>query len=311
MNAATFQNISNFSNSFLKTYSFTVPYQIKLSMFKKLVYLSFCFSMFLMACHSDSDKQSGSDDSSDSMAKFAKDTKFKEAHEIPAEINFQGKGKMITFKTPDGREGSAYSVKKAEPTNNYLFISHEWWGLNDFIKRESDRLFEALGDVNVLALDLYDGNVADNRDDAGKFMSAVKRERAEAIIKGALQYVGQDAKIGTIGWCFGGGWSLRTSILAGKQGVGCVMFYGLPVKKADELMPLQADILGLFAKKDDWINENVIGAFEALTKATGKKMEVHWFDAAHAFANPTSPRYNEEAAQKANKLALDFLKSHL
>jgi len=245
------------------------------------------------------------------MAQFAKDTKFKEAHEIPAKINFEGKGKMISFPTPDGRQGSAYFVKTEESSQKYLFISHEWWGLNDFIKRESDRLFDALGDANVLALDLYDGNVADNRDDAGKFMSAVKQERAEAIIEGALKYAGQDAKIGSIGWCFGGGWSLRTSILAGKQGVGCVMFYGLPVKNAKELMPLQADILGLFAKKDDWINEKVVGAFEALTKATGKKMEVHWFDAAHAFANPTSPRYNENAARKANKLALDFLKARL
>jgi carboxymethylenebutenolidase len=280
-------------------------------MFKKLIYLSFCFSMLLMACNNDPGRQTDSDESSEGMSQFAKEKEFKEAHEIPANINFEGKGEMITFKTPDGSEGSAYAVKTAEPSERYLFIIHEWWGLNDHIKRESDRLFEALGYTNVLALDLYDGNVADNRDDAGKFMSAVKQERAEAIIKGALAYAGQDAKIGTIGWCFGGGWSLRSSILAGKQGVGCVLFYGMPVKRADELIPLEADILGLFAKKDDWINEKVIGAFEALTKATGKKMEVHWFEAAHAFANPTSPRYNEEAAQKANKLALDFLKERL
>jgi carboxymethylenebutenolidase len=83
------------------------------------------------------------------------------------------------------------------------------------------------------------------------------------------------------------------------------------VEKANELAPLQADVLGLFAKQDDWINEKVVGKFEALAKATGKNLEVHWYNAAHAFANPSGQRYNQEAAQQANKLALDFLRKHL
>ena len=162
-----------------------------------------------------------------------------------------------------------------------------------------------------MALDLYDGNVTDDRDQAGKYMKAATQERCEAIINGALALAGADAKVATVGWCFGGGWSLRSSILAGERGVGCVMYYGMPVEKAKELAPLKADVLGIFAKKDGWINEKVITPFEALAKATDKNLDVHWFDAEHAFANPSSPRYNEAAAKEANGLALAFFKEKL
>lgn len=245
------------------------------------------------------------------MAQHVDDPGFKDAHEEPANIDFQGKGEMVEFRTPDGGMGKAYTLRPAETSNKFLFVVHEWWGLNDQVKQEADRLFGELGNVNVMALDLYDGNVTDNPDEAGKLMKAAKPERCEAIIKGALAMAGKDGKVATVGWCFGGGWSLRTSILAGERGAGCVMYYGMPVERADELAPLQADVVGIFAKEDGWINEEVVGKFEALAKATGKQFETHWYDAEHAFANPSSPRYNEAAAQQANAVALKFLKEKL
>ena len=245
------------------------------------------------------------------MAELTKDEGFRNAHETPEKIAFKGKGAMKEFPTPDGKTGKAYALAPASESDKYLFVIHEWWGLNDHIKQEAERLFKELGNVNVLALDLYDGNVATQRDEASKFMQAVKPERCKAIISGALDLVGDAGKVATIGWCFGGGWSLRSSILAGDKGAGCVMYYGIPVEKATELMPLKADVLGIFAKKDNWITDEVIGKFEALCKATGKNFEVHWFDADHAFANPSSPRYNEAAAQEANGLALAFLREKL
>jgi carboxymethylenebutenolidase len=245
------------------------------------------------------------------MAQFTKDKGFNDAHEKPSEISFDGKGKLMEFATPDGQTGKAYTLKTAAPSSKYLFVIHEWWGLNDHIKQESERLFDELKNVNVMALDLYDGNVTDNPDKAGEYMRAVKQERCEAIINGALAVAGDDAAIATIGWCFGGGWSLRSSILAGEKGAACVMYYGMPVERADELAPLKADILGIFAEHDGWIDYKVITPFEGLARATGKNLETHWFDAEHAFANPSSPRYNEKAAQEANGLALEFLKEKL
>ncbi len=249
--------------------------------------------------------------SSDGMAKFTKDERFKAAHEIPEALDFLGSGKMITFETADGVPGKAYAIINDLSSNKALFVIHEWWGLNDHIKQEADRLFESLEGVNVLALDLYDGKVTDKPDDAGKMMQSVKEERLNSIINGALAYVGKDAKVGTIGWCFGGGWSLKSSILAGDQGAGCVMYYGMPVLEPAKLAPIKANVLGLFAEKDGWITPDIVNQFESVMKAIGKDVTTKQFDAEHAFANPSSPRYKESAAQEANAMALDFLKKRL
>ena len=273
---------------------------------KPLFYLLLVTSLFFTACNNASSSAEASKD----MSEFAEEESFKEAHETPEKIETEQLGKMTTFDTPDGATGAAYAVV-SEGSDKFLFVIQEWWGLNDHIKREADRLSKALDGVTVIALDMYDGKVADNPDDAGKYMKAVKQERAEAIVNGAITKAGATAKIATIGWCFGGGWSLRASILAKDQAAGCVMYYGMPVQKAEELAPLKADVLGIFAEKDGWITPEVVGKFEALADATGKKVTVHQFDAEHAFANPSSPRYDEKAAQDANKLAVDFLKEKL
>lgn len=248
---------------------------------------------------------------SSGMAQFADDDKFKDAHEAPMELKFEGKGQMIQFDTPDGKKGGAYALMTESPSKNYLFVIHEWWGLNDNVKAEAERLFAHLGNTNVLALDLYDGQSADNPDKAGQLMQAVKEERAKAIIQGAINKAGADARIATTGWCFGGGWSLKASIMAGDQGVACVMYYGMPVQNAKELAPLKAPICGIFAKQDEWITPEVAQNFENLAKATGKEVEIHSYDAGHAFANPSNPAYDEEAAQQANQVAWAFLKERL
>jgi carboxymethylenebutenolidase len=50
----------------------------------------------------------------------------------------------------------------------------------------------------------------------------------ENIVTGALSFIGKKAKVASIGWCFGGGWSLKPAILSKKQAVGSLMYYGMP-----------------------------------------------------------------------------------
>jgi len=142
-------------------------------------------------------------------------------------------------------------------------------------------------------------------------MQAVKTERAAAIIKGAEMYAGPKAQFASVGWCFGGGWSLQSALLGGKQTVGCVMYYGMPEKDVAKLKTLNSDVLGLFAEQDKWINPEVVKQFEKDMAAAGKKVTVKEYPADHAFANPSNPKYNKELAADAHQKALAYLKARL
>jgi carboxymethylenebutenolidase len=163
--------------------------------------------------------------------------------------------------------------------------------------------------VNVIAVDLYDGKVATTPEEAGKYMGDVKSERAVAILKGVQMYAGPKAQFASIGWCFGGGWSLQEALLGGKQTVGCVMYYGMPEKDVAKLKTLNTDVLGIFAAQDKWINTEVVNQFKKDMAAAGKKVTIESYDADHAFANPSNPKFSKEYAAKAHGQALAYLRT--
>ncbi|MFK8009178.1 MAG: dienelactone hydrolase family protein [Saprospiraceae bacterium] len=276
-------------------------------MFQRILLFSI-LSLFLFSCGETQPKEK---DATEKFADNAVDKNFQDKHATPKEIDFTPKGIKLEVPTLDGKMASGYLLSSKEASKNYLFVFHEWYGLNDHIKRESERLHKELPNTNVIAIDLYDGKVASKPEDAGKLMQSISTDRAKAIIEGFMASIGKDARIATIGWCFGGGWSLQASILLEKQGIGCVIYYGSPVENAADLLPLEAEVLGLFAKKDAWVSPEKVEEFDALTKATGKNFSYKIFDADHAFANPSGNRYEESAAQEANAMALEFLKKRL
>lgn len=246
------------------------------------------------------------------FAMLSNDKDFVKSHEEPLPFNFKSDlGKDLMIPATDGKEAHIYELKAAKPTDNYLFVIHEWWGLNDYIKRESEKLYHDLGNVTVIAIDLYDKQIASTREDAAKYMNEVTDARARAIINAAIKYAGPKAQIATIGWCFGGGWSLQTSLLAGQQAAGCIMYYGMPEKDEAKLAKLHADVLGIFAKEDKWITPEVADEFATKMKAAGKKITVKIYEADHAFANPSNPKFNKAATEDAYATSLTFLKDRL
>ena len=246
------------------------------------------------------------------FAASGSDMTFRMAHLEPEPRGASDKrGQFVSFPTPDGGTGRAYLVTPEETPKIYIFMIHEWWGLNEYIRGEADRLQADFPRVAVLALDLYDGRVAETREAASQFMQEATEGRIRAIIRGALSYVGKDARIGTIGWCFGGGWSLQTAIMAGKQAAACVMYYGMPETDPAKLRDLAAPVLGIFAKKDAWITPEVVAKFQRAMKEAGKDVTVRSYDADHAFANPSNPRFAKEATADAHKLVSEFFRKHL
>ena len=251
--------------------------------------------------------------STEKFAMFASNKDFNRAHPNPrvhTHVSQEG-GKMITFSTPDGQEASGYLIEAKNKTSNWIFVFQEWWGLNDNIKRQAESLYKDLGNVNVLALDMYDGKLATDPKLAGQYMQEFKQDRGNAIVTGAMGYVGSSARIGTIGWCFGGGQSIQASLAAGRQAAACVMYYGMPEEDVERLKTLNCDVLNIFAAKDKWINQEVISKFEANMKAAGKKLTVKKYDADHAFANPSNAIYDKAATEDAYKHTLAFFKARL
>lgn len=245
----------------------------------------------------------------DDMAQFVDAPGFASFHPSPIAFEFEAKGEMVSFPTSDRTDGKGYLLKANSPSDQWLFVYQEWWGLNDHIKHQAEVFYDDLGGkVNVIALDMYDGRVTTNPQEAGQIMQSVKEPRLEEIVKGALKLAGANAKIANVGWCFGGSWSLKSALLTGNQNIGSVMYYGMPVRDAEKLKTLNSDVLGLFAT-EEYISKAVIEEFAASMKTAGKELTYKIFPAAHGFSNPSNPKYDPEASKEAYKMAITYLKA--
>ena len=236
---------------------------------------------------------------------------FAALHPSPMVVNPENLlGKMMSFEAADGKQANAYFIAAKKKTNKYLIVIQEWWGLNDNVKMESDKYYSDLGDVNVIAVDMYDGKVAATPDSAMKLMRGADMGRMTAIIQGAIKYAGSKASIYSVGWCFGGMWSLQTAILAGPQAKGTVMYYGRPETNMDKLKSIQCDIIGFFGNLDQSPSPMMVNEFEKNMKEAGKNLAVNRYEAGHGFANPSNPTYNAAAKEDAYAKAIAFLKAH-
>jgi carboxymethylenebutenolidase len=238
---------------------------------------------------------------------------FKASHLAPLPLEYEpaATSSEIEFGTTDGKNGLAFYVPSDEPTNKVLIICHEWWGLNDYIKREAERWQKMLGNVDVYAVDLYDGKVATTPEAAGALMNKLDQKRGERILSGLLAKIGKDKMIATLGWCMGGSWSFTAALLAGQRTAGCVMYYGFPEKDDKKIRTLQADVLYIWGSQDNYITKDVVAAFGRKVVATGHSFELHTFPAVHAFANPSNPKHDAKSAAEAETISLAFLKTKL
>ena len=236
---------------------------------------------------------------------------FAAMHPAPLVVNPENLlGKMTGFEAADGKEAHAYFIPAKKKTNKWLIVIQEWWGLNDHIKMESDKYYASLGNVNVMALDMYDGKIAATPDSAMKLMRGADMGRMTAIIQGAIKHAGPDAAIYSVGWCFGGMWSLQTAILAGPQAKGTVMFYGRPDTDMAKLKSIKCDIIGFFGNQDQSPSPAMVNEFEKNMKEAGKNLSVNRYEANHGFANPSNPSFNPTATADAYAKAIAFLKAH-
>jgi len=201
-----------------------------------------------------------------------------------------------------------------EPLPAVIMI-HEWWGLNDNIRAMAD-LLAGEGYV-VFAIDLYAGGVAASPAEARELMLQVVEDpdTANENIRAAYEFVTEivgSPRVGSLGWCFGGSWSLNAAKLFPEELDASVIYYGQVTDDEDVLRPINTPILGLFAAEDTGIKVESVEGFRGAMQRLRKNFEVHIYpQVGHAFANPTGSNYDAVAAEDAWRRTLEFLDHHL
>jgi carboxymethylenebutenolidase len=218
----------------------------------------------------------------------------------------------VVYGTVDGAAVTGYVVRPADvggPLPGVIVI-HEWWGLNDNVRSMAGRL--AAEGFEVLAVDLYGGRSASTPDEARALMERVSErpEPARDNLRQAAAWFRDRGvpSIGSLGWCFGGGWSLQTAVDLGDELDGAVVYYGFVETDPEALRSLTAPVLAFFGGQDRGIPLDRVRAFEAALEALAKDAEVIVYpEAGHAFANPSGRNWEPAAADDSWQRAVAFL----
>ena len=196
-----------------------------------------------------------------------------------------------------------------------LIVIHEWWGLNDNIRAVAERL---AGEGYVtLAVDLYGGRSASEPKEAIALMQELNSDETTGRenLAAAYAYLANEmraGKIGVIGWCLGGRWSLQAALRLPEDIDAAVIYYGGVTDDKAQLETLQMPILGLFAGDDPVVPADTVVAFEKALAELGKDADIHIYpEAKHAFANPSGLDYDAAAADDAWQRTTSFLAEHL
>jgi carboxymethylenebutenolidase len=210
----------------------------------------------------------------------------------------------------------AYPEATTEPLPGIIAI-HEWWGLNENIEAMARRL--AGEGYQVLAVDLYGGATAESPVIARQLVETVNKNpiAAQANLQKAYNYLADEKQaptVGSIGWCFGGTWSLNTALLLPDELDAAVIYYGGQVGEVsqDDLATLNMPILGIFGAEDESIPVETVKELQKTLDSLGKTSEFHIYEnAGHAFANPSGQNYVPEAAEQAWQETTEFLEQYL
>ena len=216
--------------------------------------------------------------------------------------------KDIVLKSGDEEIKGFLAMPEGKGPFPAVVVIQEWWGLNDWIKDNAKRL-AAKGYV-ALAPDLYRGKVTDDMKVAAQLVKGLPPDRALRDLQSAVAYLAhmknvRKDRIGSIGWCMGGGYSLQLA-LANHTLKACVICYGRVITDQDKLKPLAARVLGIFGEEDKGIPARSVREFEKALKDGNHKVErIHIFaEAGHGFMRPTNgasknPAYRENQANQA------------
>lgn len=233
---------------------------------------------------------------------------------IEAQCETLPEGEIVSYKSGEDTVSGFLVTPEGKGPFPAIAVIHEWWGLNDQIKGEAIKL--AKEGYIALAVDLYRGKVTTDSEEAHELLRGLSEDRAVRDMLAAVSYLKtlpdlKKDKIGSIGWCMGGGYSLSLAINSPDLDAS-VIYYGRLVTDKEQLSRINAPVIGFFGEEDRGISPGSVKAFEKEMKALGKDVSVYIYpDAGHGFANKESRSYNAIAAEDAWKKVLAFFEKHL
>lgn len=225
------------------------------------------------------------------------------------------KSQTVSFKSGDETVSAYLALPEAAGKHPAVIVIHEWWGLNDWVKEQAQNLAQE-GYV-ALAVDLYRGKSATTSDEAHELSRGLPQDRGVRDLKAAFDYLAarpdvKADKIGSTGWCMGGGYSIQLAV-AEPRLAACIINYGSMPTDAAAIARIKAPVLGNFGADDRGIPPAAVHAFEEAMKAANKSVDAKIYDGAgHAFENPNNKNgYRPEAAKDAWERTLAFFRKHL
>jgi carboxymethylenebutenolidase len=225
------------------------------------------------------------------------------------------KGRMAEYPSGDDSVSAYLAVPEGKGPFPALIVIHEWWGLNEWVKKNADEFADS--GYSALAIDLYHGKSTTSPEEARVLSSRVDQERAATDLRSAFNYLSDmkdidSSKIGSIGWCMGGGYSLKAALGIPELAV-CIISYGRLVSDTETLKNLKCSVLGIFGENDQNITPDDVGKFEkSLNEAGVRNKIVIYPGAGHAFMNPGNKNlYNKMTAEKAWEEIYSFLNNNL
>jgi len=224
------------------------------------------------------------------------------------------KTEMVKF--PSGKDTIDGFLAVPEKPGRYpaVIVIHEWWGLNDWVKEQTQKIAEQ-GYV-ALAVDLYRGKTATDPNEAHELMRGLPQDRAVRDMQATYDYLSTrkdvNGRIASVGWCMGGGYSLQLAIHQPHL-AACVVNYGALPTDPNDLQQIAAPILGNFGAQDHGITPADVKAFQKSMTGIGRYVDIKIYnDAGHAFENPNNQTgYRPEDAADAWARTVAFLKKAL
>jgi carboxymethylenebutenolidase len=220
----------------------------------------------------------------------------------------------MSYESPKGKIDGYLARPKSKGKRPAVLVIHENRGLNPHLEDVARRL--AVEGFLAYAVDLLSllGGTPPSEDAARELHPKMNQDDAVVALVAATAFLKthaeSTAKVGAVGFCFGGLMINRLAASSPDLDAG-VAYYGRQVPAA-QVPAIKAALLLHYAENDEAVNAG-IAAYEAALKANNKKYTIHTYPGTqHAFNNDTGgARYNKAAADLAWGRTLAFFKENL